>query len=103
MRAGVVGLLPHNPAAITDEHVARLRELGFTGASVSIADPSDFREADLRHAREVLAGGGVRVAQANATYPALVHPDDAQRALGVRLAQQACRAARLLDAVYLLI
>lgn len=103
MRAGVVGLLPGRPEAITAEHVARLRELGFSGASISVGDPSAVRADDLVQARDVLAGGGVRVAQANAAYPALVHPDETERARGIRLAQQACRAARLLDAVFLLI
>ncbi len=103
MRPGVVGLLPGDPAAITAEHARRLREHGFTGASVQIRDLDAFREEDMASARSVLAAEGVRVAQANANYPALVHPDPAQRAEGVRLARRACRAARLLDAVYLLI
>ena len=103
MRPGVVGLLPGNPAEITAEHARRLRGHGFTGASVHIQDPATFRPEDVSHARTVLAGEGIRVAQANANYPALVHSDDTQRAEGIRLARQACRAARLLDAVYLLI
>ncbi len=103
MRAGVVGLLPRQPSAITPEHVVRLQELGFTGASISLPAPDDVREADLVHARDVLAEGGIRIAQASAAYPALVHPDAGQRAQGVRLVQQACRAARSLDAVYLLV
>lgn len=103
MRAGVVGLLPGRPAEITGEHAQRLKSLGFTGAAVSIADVDAMREADLTHARTVLAERGIRVVQANARYPALVHTDDAQRAEGVRLAGLACRAARVLDAVFLLI
>src|SRR5438067_1613048 len=103
MRPGVVGLLPGDPAAITAEHARRLRGQGFTGASVQIRDLDTFREEDLTRARGILAGEGVRVAQANASYPALVHADAAQRAEGVRLARRACHAARLLDAVYLLI
>lgn len=103
MRSGVVGLLPGNPADVTPEHSRRLRELGFTGASIFVADPDSFRPDDLVHARTVLAEQGIRVAQANARYPALVHPDGERRAEGVRLARRACRAARQLDAVYLLI
>lgn len=103
MRAGVVGLLPRNLGDITTEHVTRLRELGFTGASISLPDPDDVRDADLVHARDVLAGGGIRIAQASAAYPALVHPDATQRARGVRLVQWACRAAGIASAVYLLV
>jgi sugar phosphate isomerase/epimerase len=103
MRAGVVGLLPPQPRDVTPQHTAALRALGFSGASVSIGDPSEVRPADLVHAREVLAAAGIRVAQVNAAYPALVHPAAAQRARGVRLVQDACRAARQLDAVFLLV
>jgi sugar phosphate isomerase/epimerase len=103
MRAGVVGLLPGNPASISQAHAARIRELGFTGASVSMARPDEARADDLGHARAVLADHGIRVAQATASYPALVHPEPAPRAEGVRLARLACRGARLLDAVFLLI
>jgi sugar phosphate isomerase/epimerase len=103
MRAGVAGLLPSQPGAITPRHAAALRDLGFSGASVTVGDPGDVRPDDLVRAREVLAAAGIRVAQANAGYPALVHPDAAQRARGVRLVQEACRAARLLDAVFLLV
>src|SRR5436189_6021771 len=95
MRPGVVGLLPGDPAAITVEHARRLRAQGFTGASVQINDQEQFREADLARGRNILAGEGVRVAQANASYPALVHPDAAQRAEGVRLARRACNAAHV--------
>lgn len=103
MRAGIAGLLPADPAAITTEHARRLRALGFTGASVFSGNPAQVSEAALRHAREVLAGEGIRVAQTNPVYPALVHPDPQQRAEGVRLAQRACHVARVLDAAYLLV
>jgi sugar phosphate isomerase/epimerase len=103
MRAGVVGLLPHRPGDVSEAHVEALRALGFTGASVSLGVPGEVPEAALVHAREVLAGGGIRVAQANATYPPLVHPDAAERARAVELVSRACRQARALDAVYLLV
>jgi sugar phosphate isomerase/epimerase len=103
MRPGVVGLLPGDPGQITPEHARRIRACGFTGASVMIADPDSCPPASLVRARDVLAAEGVRVAQANARYPSLVHPDEARRAEGVRLAQRACAAARRLDAVFLLI
>lgn len=103
MRSGVVGLLPGNPAEITEAHARRVRELGFTGASVMLMDPADVPHAALRQAHRILADQGIRVAQANARYPALVSVDATGRSEGVRLAQAACRAARLLDPVYLLI
>jgi sugar phosphate isomerase/epimerase len=103
MRAGVVGLLPPRPGDVSEAHVGALRALGFTGASVSLGVPGEVPEADLVHAREVLAAGGIRVAQASATYPPLVHPDGAERARAVELLARACRQARALEAVYLLV
>jgi sugar phosphate isomerase/epimerase len=103
MRPGVVGLLPNDPAAITAEHARRVRELGFTGASVMLAQPDQVRGEALDNARDVLADHGIRVAQSNANYPVLVHPDESVRAEGVRQAQAACRGAARLKAVYQLI
>src|SRR5687768_14326863 len=103
MRPGVVGLLPGDPAKITAEHAKAVRALGFTGASITLSQPADTPTEALDHARTVLADHGLRVAQSNARYPALVHPDDATRREGVRLAQAACRAAGRLRAVYQLI
>jgi len=103
MRPGVVGLLPSDPAQISSDHARRVRELGFTGASVMLTHPAEVPASALDHARDVLAAEGVRVAQSNANYPGLVNPDSAARAEGVRLAQAACRAAARLRAVYQLI
>jgi sugar phosphate isomerase/epimerase len=103
MRAGVVGLLPHRPGDVSPAHVRTLRGLGFSGASLSLGVPGEVPEADLRHAREVLAAGGIRVAQANASYPPLVHPDAAARGRAVELVKRACAQAATLDAVYLLV
>src|SRR5688572_19762631 len=93
MRPGVVGLLPGDPAKITPEHAQAVRALGFTGASITLSQPADVPTAALDHARSVLADQGLRVAQSNARYPALVHPDEAMRQEGIRLAQAAVRAA----------
>jgi sugar phosphate isomerase/epimerase len=103
MRPGVVGFLPGDPAKITAEHARLVRQHGFTGASVTLGQPDQVEAAALDNARAVLDGEGVRVCQSNARYPALVHPDAATRAEGVRLAQVACRAAGRLGAVYQLI
>jgi sugar phosphate isomerase/epimerase len=103
MRAGVVGLLPRHPRDVSEAHVRALRDLGFTGASVGLGVPGEVPPADLVRARDVLAAGGVRVAQANAAYPPLVHPDEAERRRAVELVSRACAQARTLDAVYLLV
>ncbi|MGI8423882.1 MAG: sugar phosphate isomerase/epimerase family protein [Chloroflexota bacterium] len=103
MRPGVVGLLPGDPAKITPEHAKAVRALGFTGASVNLSAPADVPDDALRSARSVLADEGIRIAQSNARYPALVQPDAATRREGIRLAQAACRAAGKLNAVYQLI
>jgi sugar phosphate isomerase/epimerase len=103
MRPGVVGLLPGDPAKITPEHAQAVRALGFTGASISLSNPADVSTAALDHARSVLADHGLRIAQCNARYPALVHPDEATRKEGIRLAQAAVRAAARVKAVYQLI
>jgi sugar phosphate isomerase/epimerase len=103
MRPGVVGFLPGDPAKITSEHAKRVRDEGFTGCSVMLNEPDAVPEGVLDTARSILADAGLRVAQCNASYPALVHPDDAVRAEGVRLAQAAVRGAGRLNAVYQLI
>jgi len=103
MRPGVVGFMPGDPAKITPQHARRVREAGFTGASVTLAQPDQVSDQALRNAKAILDGAGLRVAQCNANYPGLVTVDGAIRAEGVRLAQAACRAAGKLNAVYQLI
>lgn len=98
-----MGLLPGDPSRIAEEHARRVRAHGFTGASISLADPAGVQDEALDRARAILAAQGVRVAQSNANYPGLVNADPQLRAEGIRLAQAACRAARRLDAVYQLI
>jgi sugar phosphate isomerase/epimerase len=103
MRAGVVGLLPRHPREVSPEHVRVLRGLGFSGASIGLGVPGEVPQQDLVQAREVLAAGGIRVAQASASYPPLVHPDEGQRREAIELVRRACAEARALDAVYLLV
>lgn len=98
MRSGVVGLMPADLREVTPATADRLRELGFTGVSCVMRDPFAYTQADLARVRSVLADAGVRVAQANARYPDLIHPDAAQRAAGLRALRQACVAARWLEA-----
>ena len=98
MRCGVVGLLPADLREVNADHARRLRDLGFTGVSCVLRDPFAYTQAELERVRLTLAEAGVRVAQANARYPDLIHPDAAQRAAGVRALRQACVAAGWLEA-----
>lgn len=101
MRAGVIGLMPGVAAEVTDETVGRLRGLGFTGTHWTLQHPLEIDEVGLRRVRDVLAGGGVRVAQAVPRNQDLVAADPQRREQGVRELQRACHAARLLDAATL--
>lgn len=98
MRSGVVGLLPADLREVTPNQARRIRELGFTGVSCVLRDPFAYTQADLAGVRSMLADAGVAVAQANARYPDLVHPDAEQRAAGLRALRQACVAAGWLQA-----
>lgn len=75
-----------------------ISRLGFTGVSCVLRDPFAYTRDDLARVRAVLADAGVRVAQANARYPDLIHPDPAERAAGLRALRQACQAGRWLEA-----
>ena len=94
---------PATPGTSPRTHVRALRGLGFSGASIGLGVPGEVPQADLLQAREVLAAGGIRVAQASASYPPLVHPDEGQRREAIELVRRACAQARALDAVYLLV
>jgi sugar phosphate isomerase/epimerase len=97
VRLGVAGVLPADPRAIDRAAAERVRDLGFAGASVPLADPTTYGEGELRRARETLAAAGVAVAQANPRYRSLVGPDEV-REEGVAALQAACRCARWLGA-----
>ncbi|MBI2940894.1 MAG: sugar phosphate isomerase/epimerase [Chloroflexi bacterium] len=98
MRCGVVGLMPPHPRDVTPETTARLRRHGFTGVSVVVGDPLAVSQEEVERAGATLRDGGIQVAQANARYEVLVHPDDERRQRGVRALQQACRVGRWLQA-----
>ncbi len=101
MKVGVIGLMPREAAEVTPATAARLRDLGFSGVHWTLERPLEVDEAALRLVRDVLAAGGVRVAQAVPRNQDLVCPDDARRRQGVTELQRACRAARLLEAATL--
>jgi sugar phosphate isomerase/epimerase len=98
VRSGVVGLMPRHAREISSETAARLRAHGFTGASVIIPDPLEASPDEYRRAGMVLRDGGIAVAQANARYEVLIHPDEGRRTLGIRGLQAACQVAAWLGA-----
>jgi sugar phosphate isomerase/epimerase len=98
MRVGVVGLLSADLREVGPSQAQRLHQLGFSGVSCVLSDPFAYSSADLERLRLVLADAGVAVAQANARYADLIHPDASQRAAGLRALRRACEAARWLAA-----
>ena len=102
MRSGVVGLLPKDLRQLGPAEAQWARDLGFTGVSCVLGDPFHYERDELERVRETLAGAGVRVAQVNARYPDLIHPDADQRAASARALARACDAAIWLaaDTVY---
>jgi sugar phosphate isomerase/epimerase len=98
MQLGVVGLMPADLRDVTPETAQRLRNHGFTGVSCVMRNPADYRESELLTVRQMLADAGVRVAQVNARYPDLIHPEASQRAAGIETLRHACQAARWLEA-----
>jgi sugar phosphate isomerase/epimerase len=90
--------MPGHVRDVTAETAKRIRELGFTGVSVAGIDPYGVTREELERAASILRDGGVEIAQANARYEVLVHPDDARRADGIKALQKACECARILRA-----
>ena len=101
VKVGVIGLMPREAAEVTPATAARLRDLGFERRALDTGAAAGGGRGALRHVRDVLATGGVRVAQAVPRNQDLVCPDDARRRQGVTELQRACRAARLLEAATL--
>lgn len=83
MPIGVAGALPDRPADISPADVRRLAELGFQGTNVKLGSPGEASEADLRHARGVIADAGLVIAQANGAYGSLVGHHEADRRRGI--------------------
>jgi sugar phosphate isomerase/epimerase len=98
VKAGVVGYVPADPAAITSEIARTIREHGYLGTTVRILAPLDANDEALKCAGQTLRDGGVEVVQCNPQYEMLVDPDAGKRALGIRQLQAAARCARLLGA-----
>ena len=90
-------MMPADPRAVDGAIARRLRDAGFSGVSVVLPDPLAPTREELVRVRQVLADAGVRVAQTNPRYEALVNPDEARRREGVRVLRHACRCARWLE------
>ena len=101
VRLGVAGMMPPDVQAVTSAQAARIRAVGFTGASCFLTDPLVAEEAALRRAAAVLRDAGVAPAQANARYERLCDDDEDLRALGIRQASAAVRCAAWLGAATL--
>ena len=98
MQSGVVGLLPNDLRKITLGDIRELRALGFTGTTVPLGEPDEYRPEEFQRIRDMLHGEGVAVAQANGLYPSLVDHDENVRAAGMEGLKRHMQAARLLDA-----
>lgn len=83
MLIGVAGALPDRPGDISPADVRKLAELGFQGTNVKLGGPGEASDADLRHARRVIADAGLVVAQSNGAYGSLVGHGDADRRRGI--------------------
>jgi sugar phosphate isomerase/epimerase len=104
MRIGVAeGPVPYDLDLVDERLAAKLAELGFTGIFAHFGygqevEPAALDRGKCRQARDVLAAYGVRVAQAWAWSPNLVHPDDAVRASEVGRLRAALEVAAELGA-----
>jgi sugar phosphate isomerase/epimerase len=92
-----VGLLPAWQT-IDAAAARRVRAAGFRGASIIIPRPLEAEEADLRRLKAALDAADLEVAQANGMFEALVNPDEAARALGVRGLRKMIEIGRFLNA-----
>jgi sugar phosphate isomerase/epimerase len=100
MEWGVSGdLIPRHMADVTPETAARIRALGFSGVATHFLDTPDESTPDLcRRVHRIFADTGVRVVQAWAWQPCLIHTDDSVRRLAIDQLRAGLRTAALLGA-----
>ena len=97
MKLGVAGIvLEWNK--IDAAGARRVREYGFRGLSVFFSRPLETDLEQVKPLKSLLDDAGLEAAQANGWYEALVNPDDALRAEGVRGLGTLCKAGQLLSA-----
>jgi sugar phosphate isomerase/epimerase len=97
MKLGVAGIVSEW-SQIDAAGARKVREYGFRGLSVFFSRPLEADLQKVKALKPVLDDAGLETAQANGWYEALVNPDDALRAEGVRGLEALCRAGRVLDA-----
>ncbi len=80
MRLGVVGMLPNDPEAITENHLAAIRALRLTGAglSVSAADSPPVSAPIWQRVRRLFTEAGMDIAQVGIGYGACLFDPDAE-------------------------
>src|SRR5262249_36923204 len=85
------GLFPNHVDEFQEAHVARVRELGYTGIFTRFDrdDPFATTEAPCRRVRSILADYDLTMVQAIGYRPPLIHPDEAIRRRGVATLRQA--------------
>jgi len=104
MRLGVSGVVvPHRIDEVTGAHVAELRDHGFAGFATRFWDaPFTVSTERANRVRALFEAGGVTITQATGYWQPLIHPDEAQRAAGVRVLCEAIRVAGDLGATAVL-
>ncbi|CAA9261380.1 MAG: hypothetical protein AVDCRST_MAG77-2694 [uncultured Chloroflexi bacterium] len=101
MRVGVIGRTTRQAHEVTPQTAADLRAQGFTGCHWTLTQPISADEGALRRVRDVLADGGVRVAQAVPRNVDLVSKDEALQRQAIHELELCCKATRVLGAASL--
>lgn len=99
MKLGLVPYTPYEWRTMTAAEAQQVRQMGYRGLSIFFDAPLEADDAAVMRLRDVLRAADLEAAQANGKYEALVNPDDALRALGVRALSALCRIGRKLDAL----
>jgi sugar phosphate isomerase/epimerase len=104
MHLGVSGVvIPHRIDEVTADHVASVREHGFTGFATRFWDhPFTVTSERAKRVRALFEAGGVTVTQATGYWQPLIHPGGTERAEAVRVLCEAIRVAGDLGATAVL-
>src|SRR5690349_12500459 len=98
MKLGVVGMIPADPRQVDEAVLKTVREAGFTGCTLTVPAPEALADAEVARLRDAFGRAGVAVAQVNARYSDLVHPDAGQRRAGIAALIAAVRVGAALAA-----
>jgi sugar phosphate isomerase/epimerase len=92
--------LPERMEDLTQDHVRRVRELGYSGifSRFTDHDPFEVTAEQCHRVQSLLADQGVVMFQATGYRPCLVHPDETARVQAVRIMCEALRIASQLGA-----